>query len=108
MSSRLLNLRARVYIVKSSMIFHEELEAKEAAMAELNRAEKIVRDLERVTPYTFEGLYGDFLRNFMDSDKSRWTHNLGAYLGHLNQDWDDVGQDVALLLWDRFEKRISC
>ena len=90
------------------MIFHEELEAKEAAMAELNRAEKIVRDLERVTPYTFEGLYGDFLRNFMDSDKSRWTHNLGTYLGHLNQDWDDVGQEVALLLWDRFEKRISC
>ncbi|MEW6347997.1 MAG: hypothetical protein AB1646_02970 [Thermodesulfobacteriota bacterium] len=73
-----------------------------------HRADRIVRDLERVTPYMFEGLYGDFLRNFMDSDKSKWTHDLATYLGNMNQDWNDVGEEVALLLWDRFEQRISC
>jgi hypothetical protein len=81
---------------------------KEAAMIEVNRAERILRDLERVTPYVLEGLYGDFLRNFMESDKSRWTHDLGKYIGHMNQDWNDVSEEVALLLWDRFERRISC
>lgn len=73
-----------------------------------NRAESIVKEIERVTPYMYEGLYGNFLRHFMESDKSKWTRDLSIYLSNANQDWSDVGSEVASLLWDRFERRISC
>ncbi len=73
-----------------------------------HRAEKIVNDMERITPYMYEGLYGSFLRSFMESDKSRWTKDLSGYLSHAHEDWADVGEDIAKLLWERFEQRISC
>jgi hypothetical protein len=72
------------------------------------RAQHIVRDMERVMPYMFEGLYGNFLRNYMDSDKSKWTTDLSMYLNHNNHEWADVGEEIAELLWERFERRISC
>jgi hypothetical protein len=56
----------------------------------------------------YEGLYGTFLRNYMDSDRSRWTANLKSYLSDWNQEWGIVAEDIATLLWERFEKRISC
>lgn len=74
----------------------------------LESAERIVRDMERLSPYMYEGLYGSFLRTFMDSDKSRWTADLSKYLTHSNQEWADVSAEIAMVLWDRFEKRISC
>ncbi len=77
-------------------------------MANYDRAEQIVREIERVTPYMYEGLYGNFLRSFMDSDKSKWVEDLSNYLTRANQDWGDVGEEIAFLLWERFEKRISC
>jgi hypothetical protein len=77
-------------------------------MAKSNRAEEIVREIERVSPYMYEGLYGNFLRNYMDSDKSKWTSDLSNYLTHANNDWADVGLEVASLLWERFERRITC
>ncbi len=77
-------------------------------MANSTKAEQIVREIERVTPYMYEGLYGNFLRNYMDADKSKWTSDLSMYLSHANQDWADVGDEVALLLWEKFERRISC
>jgi hypothetical protein len=77
-------------------------------MKKSERAKMIVSDIERVSPYMYEGLYGNFLRNFMEGDKSRWTHDLSSYLGSANQDWADVGQEIAQLLWEKFEKRISC
>jgi hypothetical protein len=73
-----------------------------------NRAQGIVRDIERVWPYMYEGLYGSFLRNFMDSDKSKWTADLANYLSHTNQEWSDVTDQVASILWEEFEDRISC
>jgi hypothetical protein len=72
------------------------------------RAESIVNEIERLSPYMYEGLYGSFLRNFMDSDKSRWTKDLSQYLSGANWEWAEVGPEIASLLWDRFEKRISC
>jgi hypothetical protein len=77
-------------------------------MSVYNKAERIVRDMERDTPYVYEGLYGNFLRNYMDFDKSKWTSDLSRYLIQANQDWEDVGYEIALELWERFEKRISC
>ncbi|MGB6067514.1 MAG: hypothetical protein WBG50_22135 [Desulfomonilaceae bacterium] len=77
-------------------------------MANYDKAEQIVREIERVTPYMYEGLYGNFLRNFMDSDKSKWAEDLSNYLMRANQDWGDVGEEIGSLLWERFEKRISC
>jgi hypothetical protein len=77
----------------------------------MNRSEKakrIVSDIERVSPYMYEGLYGNFLRNFMEGDRSRWTHDLSQYLSTANQDWADVGFEIATVLWERFERRISC
>lgn len=71
-------------------------------------AERIVRDMERLSPYMYEGLYGSFLRSFMDSDKSRWTSDLSNYLTHSNREWADLSAEIAVVLWDRFEKRISC
>jgi hypothetical protein len=73
-----------------------------------DKAKRIVTDMERTSPYMYEGLYGNFLRNFMDGDKSRWTHDLSQYLSHANQDWADVGFEIAGILWERFERRISC
>lgn len=77
-------------------------------MTKSDRAKTIVSDMERVSPYMYEGLYGNFLRNYMDGDKSRWTHDLSLYLGSANQDWADISPEIALLLWEKFEKRISC
>ncbi len=77
-------------------------------MTKQQSAERIVRDMERLAPYMYEGLYGSFLQNFMDSDKSRWTVDLSNYLTHSNQEWADVSAEIAMVLWDRFEKRISC
>jgi hypothetical protein len=77
-------------------------------MATSIKAQQIIREMERIAPYMYEGLYGSFLRNYMESDKSKWTHDLSRYLGDANQDWADVGPEIAGLLWDRFEKRISC
>lgn len=77
-------------------------------MNKSNRAERIVSDMERVSPYMYEGLYGNFLRHFMESDKSRWTSDLSSYLSNSNQDWVDVSPEIATLLWERFERRISC
>jgi len=77
----------------------------------MNRSDKaaqIVRDLERITPYVFEGLYGNFLSVFMTADKSRWTRDLSNHLSNRDQDWSEVGDEIATLLWERFEKRISC
>lgn len=71
-------------------------------------AERIVRDIERLTPYMYEGLYGSFLRSFMESDKSRWTADLSKYLTNTNQEWAELSKEIARVLWDRFEKRISC
>jgi len=73
-----------------------------------DKAEIVVREMERVTPYMYEGLYGNFLRNFMESDKSKWTHDLSRYLSNANQDWSEIGDEIAEVLWERFEKRISC
>jgi len=73
-----------------------------------DKAEIVVREMERVTPYMYEGLYGNFLRNFMESDKSKWTHDLSRYLSNANQDWSEIGDEIAEVLWERFERRISC
>lgn len=35
---------------------------------EQTTAEGIIRDMERITPYVYEGLYGNFLRSYMESD----------------------------------------
>jgi hypothetical protein len=72
------------------------------------KADNIVREIERVTPYMYEGLYGNFLRNFMESDRSKWTLDLSRYLTNQNQDWAEIGDEIAEILWTRFEKRISC
>jgi hypothetical protein len=72
------------------------------------RAEYVVIDMERITPYMYEGLYGNFLRHYMEADKSRWTKDLSTYLNSANQDWSDISQEIAALLWDKFEERISC
>lgn len=77
-------------------------------MKKLERAEKAVRDMERVAPYMYEGLYGSFLRYFMDSDRSKWTSNLSMYLRKADHEWADVGEEMAQLLWERFVRRISC
>jgi len=73
-----------------------------------DKASQVVRDMERMAPYMYEGLYGTFLRNFMTGDKSRWTKDLGRYLKEQDQDWDEIGEEIASLLWESFEKRISC
>ncbi|MBM4325787.1 MAG: hypothetical protein FJ118_01375 [Deltaproteobacteria bacterium] len=77
-------------------------------MKPARRAESIVRDIERISPYMYEGLYGAFLRNYMDTDRSKWTANLKEHLSDTNQEWAVVAEDIAALLWERFEKRISC
>ncbi|MEI7449485.1 MAG: hypothetical protein WCJ75_07650 [Desulfomonile sp.] len=77
-------------------------------MKRTEKAEKLVSEMERIAPYMYEGLYGSFLRYFMDSDKSKWTSNISGHLSRSNQDWADVGDEIALVLWERFEQRISC
>lgn len=72
------------------------------------RAEAFVRDMERVTPYIYEGLYGSFLHYFIESDKSHWTGNLSAHLNQVNHEWGEVGEEMAEVLWDEFERRITC
>jgi hypothetical protein len=81
---------------------------EECPMESQDKAEQIVREMERVAPYMYEGLYGNFLRNFMDSDRSKWSEDLSNYLMRANQDWAEVGPEIASLLWERFERRISC
>ncbi len=81
---------------------------KDSGMNRSQKAERIVRDMERDTPYMYEGLYGNFLKHFMGYDKSKWTTDLSKYLSDANQDWEDIGNEIAAVLWDRFEKRISC
>lgn len=71
-------------------------------------AKEIVRDMERTTPYIYEGLYGSFLSNYIDSDKSKWTSGLSAYLGTVNHQWSHLNEEIASLLWEEFERRISC
>lgn len=71
-------------------------------------AARIVRDMERIVPYMYEGLYGSFLRRYMECDKSRWTADLSLYLIRVNQEWEPLTTQIASLLWERFEKRISC
>ncbi len=73
-----------------------------------NRAEKVVRELERITPYMVEGLYGNFLRRYMECDRSRWTGDLIVYLRQYDLGTSECGDEVASLLWDKFEQRISC
>jgi hypothetical protein len=83
-------------------------EKEENTMNTSPKARKIVNDMERVTPYMYEGLYGNFLRSYMGSDKSRWSRDLSRYLSNAHEDWADVGDEIAKLLWERFEQRISC
>ena len=71
-------------------------------------AENVVKDMQRVSPYMYEGLYGNFLRAYMESDRSKWTEDLGKHLGAANGDWRGLGDDIADLLWEQFERRISC
>lgn len=73
-----------------------------------NKAEKVVRELERVTPYMVEGLYGNFLRRYMECDRSRWTVDLSLYLRQYDLGAAECGDEVAGILWDKFEQRISC
>ena len=47
-------------------------------MASSSKAERIVKDMERDAPYMYEGLYGNFLRNYMEFDKSKWTSDLST------------------------------
>jgi hypothetical protein len=77
-------------------------------MKRTHKAEAMVREMQRVMPYMYEGLYGSFLRYFMESDKSKWSGNLSDYLGKLNNEWEDVGPQMAEVLWEEFEKRITC
>jgi hypothetical protein len=77
-------------------------------MVKTDKAERIVRDMRMLSPYMYEGLYGSFLRIFMESDVSKWTSDLSKYLQTVNQDWDEVSEEIALVLWQDFEKRISC
>ena len=60
-------------------------------MENQDKAEQIVREMERVAPYMYEGLYGNFLRSFMESDRSKWSEDLSNYLMRANQDWAEVG-----------------
>ena len=77
-------------------------------MDKSDRAKRIVSDMERITPYLYEGFYGSFLRIYIGSDKSRWSKDLSLFLGHTHEDWADVGDEIASILWERFERRISC
>lgn len=77
-------------------------------MKSTHKAEAMVRDMQRVMPYMYEGLYGSFLRYFMESDKSRWSGNLSTHLSNLNNEWGDIGPEMAEVLWEEFEKRITC
>ena len=61
----------------------------------VDKAQKMVRELERVTPYMIEGLYGNFLRRFMDCERSRWTKDLSIYLGNFDSDCRELGDEVA-------------
>lgn len=74
----------------------------------LETAERIVRDMERMSPYRYEGLYAAFLGAFMEPDESTWAAQLAKYLKHTNQDWAYLSEEIASVLWNRFEKRISC
>lgn len=77
-------------------------------VTEFDAAQRIVTLMERVFPEIYEGLYFSFLKRYMYCDRSRWSRDLCLYLTHVNGEWEDVGKGLALLLWDRFEKRISC
>ncbi|MDD3471863.1 MAG: hypothetical protein PHS86_03685 [Syntrophaceae bacterium] len=73
-----------------------------------DKAVSFVRELERITPYMVEGLYGSFLRRYMDCDRTRWTSDLSLYLKQFDPGVADCGDEVAMILWDKFERRISC
>lgn len=73
-----------------------------------NKAETVVRELERITPYMIEGLYGNFLRRYMECDRSKWADDLSVYLKQHDFGATECGEEVAGLLWDKFEQRISC
>jgi pantothenate kinase type III len=77
-------------------------------MNEKKTAHCLVRDMERTAPYMIEGLYGSFLRNYMDADRAVWTEHLSEFLNRMNSDWSDVSRDMALILWEHFENRITC
>lgn len=74
----------------------------------VHRAHELLRELERVSPYMVEGLYGNFLRRFMECERSRWTKDLSIYLGNFDSNCKEFGDEVADILWERFERRISC
>jgi hypothetical protein len=74
----------------------------------VQKASQVIRELERVTPYMVEGLYGNFLRRFMDCERSRWTNDLSIYLGNFDPNCKEFGDEVADILWERFERKISC
>ncbi len=70
--------------------------------------EAIVRDLERVAPYTYEGLYEKFVTAYMNTEFFEWSEELARVLGQSNHDWEHLCHEIAGVLWDRFERRISC
>lgn len=77
-------------------------------MNENKTAVSLVRDMQRTSPYMIEGLYGSFLRNYMDSNRAVWTEHLSEYLNRMNSDWSEVSREMAVILWENFESRITC
>ena len=76
--------------------------------ADFDAAQLIVKRMETVFPDVYEGLYGSFLKTCKDCDRSRWTGHLSHYLTQVNGEWAHVSRELALVLWERFQKRISC
>jgi hypothetical protein len=91
-----------------SFCLEETISMASSTGKRVQKASQVIRELERVTPYMVEGLYGNFLRRFMDCERSRWTKDLSIYLGNFDTDCKEFGNEVAEILWERFEKRISC
>ncbi len=72
------------------------------------RAWSAVRDMERMNPHVYEGIYGSFLRSFMSTNKSNWCRTVSDFIKSNNGQLTDVADEMGLVMWDQFVRKISC
>jgi hypothetical protein len=77
-------------------------------MAKLEYAHSAIRDMQRLNPRVYEGIHGSFIRSFMSTNKWRWSKEVANYIKSNEEQWAHLADDIGVILWDKFEKGISC
>jgi hypothetical protein len=77
-------------------------------MATISKAQNAVREMERFNPRVYEGIHGSFLRSFMSTSRSNWSREVANYIKSNEEQWAHLADEIGVILWDKFERQISC